>query len=339
MKTTRHLIIATVVMLLILAGGTGGYMYIEHWSLVEALYMTVITISTVGFSEIRPVSETGRIFTMALVAFGVGFTLYIAGAVVQFMLEGRIRTILGRRRLDHKIKHLRNHYIVCGYGRIGRVLTRSLIGNGLEVVVVDSNETRIPAMEEDGVIYHIGDAVDEAHLRLVGIERAAGLVAVLGSDIDNVFLVLTARQLNPALFITARASGGDAKNKLRAAGANSVESPYEMGAMSMAQKIMRPTVTSFLELAFEHLRDEIQMEEIQVQGNCPLIDVTLKDSGIRQQFNLIIIAIKKADGGMIFNPSFETVLRKGDMLIAVGEVGNLARFSRHMKVLTGNRLK
>ncbi len=331
MKTIRHFVIAGTTVLLILTSGTFWYMHFEGWPFLDALYMTVITISTVGFREVRPIDQSGRIFTMLLVVFGMGFTLYAAGAIVQFMLEGHIRTILGRRRLDRKIKHMRNHYIVCGYGRIGRVLARSLIGNGLKVVVVDRLEACIPEMEADGVYYHIGDAVDESHLQLVGIGKAAGLVAVLGSDVDNVFLVLTARQLNPSLFITARASGADAKKKLLAAGANSVESPYEMGAMNMAQKILRPTVTSFLELAFADSRKEIQMEEIQIPGTSPLVDVTLKDSGIRQQFNLIIIAIKKPDGEMIFNPSFETVLRKGDMLIAVGEVNNLTRFTSHLK--------
>lgn len=331
MKTIRHFIIGTAIVLLILAGGTGGYMYLEGWPFLDALYMTVITISTVGFKEVAPVDENGRIFTMALVVFGMGFTLYMAGAIVQVMMEGHIRTILGRRRLDRKIKHMRNHYIVCGYGRIGRVLARSLIGNGMKVVVIDSQEECIAEMEADGVYYHIGDAVAEAHLQIVGIERAAGLVAVLGSDVDNVFLVLTARQLNPALSITARAGGADVKKKLLAAGANSVESPYEMGAMSMAQKILRPTVTSFLELALADSRREIQMEEIEIPATSSLVDVTLQDSGIRRQYNLIIIAIKKADGEMIFNPSFETVLRQGDMLVAVGEVDNLARFAGHLK--------
>ena len=330
MKTIRHFIIAGVIVLLILMGGTLGYMYFEGWPFLDALYMTVITVSTVGFREVRPVDQSGRIFTMALVVFGMGFTLYVAGAIVQFMLEGHIRTILGRRRLDRKIKHLHHHYIVCGYGRIGRVLARSLKGNGLNVVVVDHQESRAAQMEADRVYYHIGDAVQESHLQTVGIERAAGLVAVLGSDVDNVFLVLTARQLNPSLFITARASSADAKKKLLAAGANNVESPYEMGAMNMAQKILRPTVTSFLELAFADARREIQMEEIEIPAASPLVDVTLKDSGIRQQFNLIIIAIKKPDGEMIFNPSFETPLRRGDMLIAVGEVDNLTRFARHL---------
>jgi len=332
MKTIRHFLIAGATVMLILVGGTLWYMHFEGWPFLDALYMTVITVSTVGFKEVRPVDESGRIFTMLLVVFGMGFTLYAAGAIVQFMLEGHIRTILGRRRLDRKIKHMRNHYIVCGYGRIGRVLARSLIGNGLKVVVVDRQEACIAEMEADGVYYHIGDAVDETHLQLVGIGQAAGLVAVLGSDVDNVFLVLTARQLNPSLFITARASGTDAKKKLLAAGADSVESPYEMGAMNMAQKILRPTVTSFLELAFADSRKEIQMEEIQIPGTSHLVDVTLKDSGIRQQFDLIIVAIKKPDGEMIFNPSFETVLREGDMLIAVGEVNNLTRFTSHLKV-------
>jgi len=330
MKNTRHLIISVAITIFILSLGTWGYMSIEGWNFMDALYMTVITISTVGFREVHRISNAGRFFTMALVFFGIMFTLYIAGAIVQFMIEGRIRSILGRRRLDRKIKHMKNHYIVCGYGRIGRVLCRSLSDNGLDVVAVEKNEARIPVMEEDRVVYVAADAVDEAALQLAGIERSRGLIAVLGSDIDNVFLVLTARQLQAELFITARAGSKDVGAKLKAAGANVVESPYEMGAVSMARKIMRPAVTNFLELAFANTRKDIQMEEISVGDTSPLVGVTLKDSGIRQKFNLIIIAIRKADGDMIFNPSFETRLAAGNMLIAVGETENLARFARYL---------
>ena len=325
MVGTRHLIFSITISILILAAGTIGYMTIEDWSFIDALYMTVITISTVGFKEVNQVGEQGRIFTIFLVFCGVGFTLYVAAAVVQFMVEGRIRIILGRRRLDKKIDRLKNHYIVCGYGRIGRVLCRHLRRASIDVAVIEKDPQQIPVMDEDGVLYLVGEATDEKKLIKAGIERAKAVVAALATDTDNVFLVLTARQLAPEVTIMARASQQTAKIKLRAAGANFVESPYEMGAVSMAHRIIRPTVTSFLDLAFAHKRKDIQMEEIPVSNTSELVNVQLKDSGIRQNYNLIIIAIKKSDGEMLFNPSFEAVITPDDTVIAVGEVGNLQK--------------
>lgn len=328
MNSTKHLAISIALSLIIIISGTAGYMIIENWRFLDALYMTIITISTVGYREVNQVGDVGRIFTIIVVFTGVGFTLYVAASVVQFMVEGRMRIILGRRRLDRKIDRLKNHYIVCGYGRIGRVLCGNLRRKPFEVVVIEKNPDLIPVMDSDGVLYISGDASDEDCLIKAGIQRAEGLVAVLATDTDNVFLVLTARQLAPNLKIIARASQAATKNKLKAAGADSVESPYEMGAASMAQRIIRPTVTSFLDLAFAHKRKDILMEEIPVSDLSELINVQLKDSGIRQNFNLIIIAIKKPDGSMLFNPSYEAAIMPGDTVIAVGEEENLQKLAR-----------
>lgn len=328
MNKTRHLAISIALSLLILVTGTAGYMIIEDWRFLDALYMTIITISTVGYREVNQIGDIGRVFTIFLVLIGVGFTFYVMAAVVQFMVEGRVRIIMGRRRLDKQIDRLKNHYIVCGYGRIGRVLCRHLQRTPYDLVVVEKNPDLIPVMDEDGVLYLDGDAADEANLLKAGIRRARGLVAALATDTDNVFLVLSARQLAPELNIIARASQEGAKNKLHAAGANSVESPYEMGAASMAHRIIRPTVTNFLDLAFAHARKDIQMEEIPVSEKSRLTNIPLKDSGIRQDFNLIIIAIKKPDGTMLFNPSFETALMPDDTVIAVGEEENLQKLGK-----------
>ena len=310
-------------------------MAIEGWPFTDAIYMTVITISTVGFKEVNQVGETGRIFTILLVFSGVGFSLYVAAAVVQFMVEGRIRIIMGRRRLDKKINRLKNHYIVCGYGRIGRVLCRHLKKADIEVAVIEKSSERISAMDEDDILYIADDATDENNLLKAGIKRARGLVAVLATDTDNVFLVLTARQLAPQLFIMARASQRNAIIKLRAAGANMVESPYVMGAMSMANRIIRPTVTSFLDLAFAQRHKDIQMEEIPVSSTSELVNIELKDSGIRQKYNLIIIAIKKPDGSMQFNPSFDAVIKPNDTVIAVGEAASLQKLGWALNPQTG----
>ncbi len=325
MDGTRHLVFCILISILILAAGTFGYMVIEGWPFIDAIYMTVITISTVGFKEVNQVGEAGRIFTIILVFCGVGFSLYVAAAVVQFMVEGRIRIIMGRRRLDKKIDRLKNHYIVCGYGRIGRVLCRHLRKADIDVAVIEKSSERVAVMDEDGILYIADDATDENNLLKAGIKRARGLVAVLATDTDNVFLVLTARQISPELFIMARASQRNAIIKLRAAGANMVESPYVMGAMSMANRIIRPTVTSFLDQAFAQRHKDIQMEEIPVSAGSELVNIELKDSGIRQNYNLIIIAIKKPDGSMQFNPSFDAVIKPDDTVVAVGEAASLQR--------------
>jgi voltage-gated potassium channel len=328
MKSIRHLKLCVLLLLILITLGVTGYMTIEHWDFLDALYMTVTTLTTVGYGEVHPMSNSGRVFTIFFIIIGVIYFLYIAGAIVQFMVEGQIMTIMGRRSLDKKIGRLKNHYIVCGYGRIGRILCKMLARKPLDVVVVENDAELIPVMNADKVLYVSGDASDEANLIKAGIKHASGLVTALARDADNVFLVLTARQLNPDIYIMARASQNKSKAKLLAAGANRVESPYDMGAVSMAQRIVRPTVTYFLDLALAYEPENIQMEEIPVAPSSSLINVMLKDSGIRQQFNLIIVAIKKSDGSMLFNPSFETVIESGDTVIAVGMAKNLQKLEK-----------
>ena len=234
--------------------------------------------------------------------------------------------------MTRQIDRLKNHYIVCGYGRIGKVLCRNLKSKPVDLVVIERNEELIPAMDADDIIYLSEDASEETTLVKAGIKRAKGVIAALATDIDNVYLILTARQLNPDLFIVARAGKQGSRSKLIAAGADKVESPYEIGAAAMAQRILRPTVTNFLDLAFSYQNSDIQMEEIPVGPTSSLANIMLKDTGIRQDFNLIIIAIKKADDSMQFNPSFETMIRPGDTVIAVGEENNLKKLEAKLNL-------
>ncbi len=325
MHHEKQVVISIASAVLLILAGTLGYMLLEGWDPVDALYMTVITLATVGYREIHPMSRMGQLYTMFLIMVGVGFFLYVAGTVIQFMVEGRIRILLGRRKLDRKIARLKNHYIVCGFGRIGSVICQRLDNEGASLVVIERNDQRIEQLEQQEKLYINGDASDETNLVQAGIGRAKALIAALGTDTDNVFLVLTARQLAPKLKIIARASNEKAKSKLLAAGASMVESPYEMGAATMAQRVIRPTVTSFFDLAFAQSNADIQMEEIPVTVESRLNGLILQESGIRQEFNLIIIAIKQADGQMLFNPSFEARISAGDTVIAVGQRANLKR--------------
>ncbi len=300
-------------------------MIIEGWNVSDAFFMTIMTISTVGYGEVHPLSTLGRLYSSLLIVLGVGFFLYVAGAVIQFMIEGRMQILLGRRRLDQKIARLKNHYIVCGYGRIGKVICEKLQRENYSLVIIDKDPALFETFENKKLMYLCGDAEDEAVLLKAGLLHAKVLVAALATDTNNVFLVLTARQLAPHLSIVARAGSEAAKGKLKAAGANSVEAPYETGAATMAQRIIRPTVTNFLDLAFSRHHEDIRMEEIPVGASSSMNGLMLKDSGIRQQYNLIIIAIKKANEQMLFNPSFEAKLTTGDTVIAVGEPKNLKK--------------
>lgn len=326
MTKLKQIIKAVLLSIGIFAGGTAGYMFIEGWSLIDSAYMTTITLSTVGYGEINEVSSAGRIYTIFLIFAGAGLFLYLAGVIMQLVVEGEIQSMLGRRRLDIRISKMKNHYLVCGYGRIGRILCRLLKEETSDVVVLEQNLNMVPVLDKDKMCYMSGNASDESQLIKAGIHRAGYLVAALGTDTDNVFLVLTARQLNPNIYIMARAGSHDVKSKLIAAGANRVESPYDIGAVSMGLSLLRPSVSNFLEIALSRREKAIQIEETAVSPDSRLINIMLKESGIRQTYNLIIIAIRKADNEMLFNPSFEALIEEGDTVIAMGQARDLKRF-------------
>ena len=330
METTKHFVISILLAILLVLSGTLGYIVIEHWEPLDALYMTVITLATVGYGEVHQISHAGQIYTIILIFIGVGFFLYVAGAVIQFMVEGRVRRLLGRRRLDRKISRLKNHYIVCGYGRIGKVICSKLKRENIDLLIIDKNPELAETLDARGYTYVFGDATDEVVLLKAKLLSARALIAALATDTDNVFLVLTARQLAPNLNVIARAGSEVAKAKLKAAGANTVEAPYETGAAVMAQRIIRPTVTNFLDLATGNQNANIHMEEIPVSEKSGLNGVMLKDSGIRQKYNLIIIAMKKADDRMLFNPSHEAIIYPGDTVIAVGDPANLGKLQAEL---------
>ena len=303
--------------------GTSGYMIIEGWDVIDSMFMTTITLATVGYSEVNAISQEGRIFTVVLIIFGVSLFLYVVGNTMQFLVEGRLRVILGRRKLEKIIAKLNDHYIICGYGRIGRGLCQYLLQKNLKVLIVEKDEDRIPLMEEDNVPYIIGEANEEDSLEKAGIARAKGLLSVLGSDPDNVFVVLISKQLNPNVFVVARANQDMAKKTLESAGADKVISPYDLGARRMAHAILRPTVIHFLEMAFADKDTDINFEEIPVAADCKLVNTTLMASKIRQNLDVLIIAIKKANGSMEFNPKPDSLIEEGDTIITVGQAANL----------------
>jgi voltage-gated potassium channel len=330
MQFYKRFILDVFIFILILLGGCFGYIAIEGWNGFDALYMTVITLTTVGFQEVHTLSPAGKIFTMVLILFGVGFMLYFLGTLTGMIVEGTIKDIFGRKKLERQINHIEGHYIVCGFGRIGRTVTQLLKEKPMEVVVIEKNLQYIPLFQEKKLFYVIGEATSEEHLLQAGITRAKGLVAAASSDADNVYITLTARDLNPDLFILARAAEESSVKKLIRAGADKVVSPYDIGARRMAYSILRPTVIDFIELAIHNKNLDLQMEELVVGENSAIKDATLLESAIRKDFNLIVVAIKKKSGEMIFNPLSQTKIHAGDTLVAMGDRENLSKLEKKL---------
>ena len=328
MQRIKQIIISVSLSVVLVIFGSLGYVLIEGWSFFDALYMTVITLATVGYGEVHLVSTEGRMFTVVLIILGVGYYLYVVGNIIQFLVEGRIRLVLGRRKLDTQIRRLKGHFIICGYGRIGRVLTRYLTQKYIDVVVIERDEERTSVMDEDGILYLVGEAADEKLLDRAGINRAKGLVTAVATDADNVFLVLRAKQLNPEIFIVARAEHNSVKKTLLAAGADKVISPYDLGARRMAHAILRPTVIKFLEMAFTDDNADVQVEEIVVSAASRLAGVTLLASGIRKEMELNVLTIRKTDNTMVLNPNIDTIIEPGDTMVVVGSAVNIDRLSR-----------
>ena len=332
MNKPKQIILTIIISIIIFFAGAAGYMFIEKWSFFDSAYMTIITLSTVGFSEVHEISQTGRILTIILIFTGVSFFVYLTSVIMQFVVKGEIKSILGRRKLDKTIKKLKNHYIVCGYGRIGRILCKLLKEQTSDIVVIEKDMELISVIEKDKTLYLTGDAADESLLLKAGIKKASYLIAALGRDADNVFLVLTARQLNSKIYIMARSETRQVKSKLFAAGADRVESPYDVGAVAMGLRLLKPSLSTFLDIALSKKETEIQIEEISISPRSDLINTMLKDSGIREKYNIIIIAINKLNKEMIFNPSFETYIEKGDIVIAMGRASSLKKFHNAMNL-------
>ena len=325
MRFEKKLLVPAIVILIVFSAGIIGYMWIEGWSFLDAIYMTIITLSTVGYGEVHEVGPGGRIFTVFLILFGIMLITYTAGWVTKNFIEGELRAIFGRRKLGKQIKSLRDHYIICGYGRIGKIICQELSMRSIPLVVIEKDEQARKGLEHDDILYLDLDATQEEVLVETGVHRAKGLISVVGSDPENVYICLTARGLNHGLYILSRAENEGTEAKLLQAGANKVILPYRIGGRRMAQAIIRPTVSDFLESAIHDHSYELNIEEIAVGEDSPLNNLTLVESGIRQEMDIIIIGIEQKDGTMVFNPSSQTKIVAGDILIAMGRNRDLER--------------
>jgi voltage-gated potassium channel len=311
---------ALIMLIVVLSFGTSGYMFLEHSSFMDSLYMTMITISTIGYGEIFPLSTKGRIFTMVLILVGVGLVMFMFSKITEAVVEGELRAIYGRLNMKKKVTELNDHYIICGFGRIGRVICDLLKEANKPFVVVENSPKVIRELSDLNYLFLDGEASSDEMLLKAGVKRAKGLISVVSSDADNVYITLSARGLNNDLYIMARSSGTDGgETKLLRAGANRVISPYYIGACRMAQHILRPTVTDFIDLTLDSGELGLRMEELSVSDHGRIVNKTLMDSNIRRDFNLIVVAIKRAQGEMLFNPNPTSMILKNDTLIVLGE--------------------
>ncbi len=308
---------------LLIGAGTVGFHFLEGWPLFDSLYMTVITLTTVGFREIHELSRAGQVFTMLLALGGVFTLFYAAGAVIGSIVSGEVQSFLGSRRMERNLAELKDHLIVCGLGRMGRLVCQEFASQGVPFVVIDRESELLDDFRLPGGIVLHGDATSDEVLERVGVKRARALVTVVASDADNLYITMSARLLSERLFIVARAEDERSEQKLLRAGANRVVSPYVIGGARVAQAVLRPTVVDFLELATrtEHL--ELNIEETRISEKSPLAGATLKDSRVRQELGLIVVAIKKTTGKMIFNPPSDATMQPGDILIMLGRRNDL----------------
>lgn len=312
----------------VIAGGTLGYVFIEGWGAWDAFYMTVTTVATVGYREVHPLSWAGQAFTLLLVFGGVGTALYVFSAIATVAVEGGWRRQFAQWRYTRMLDALSQHYVICGYGRIGAMIAEEFRRQHTSFVIVDRNADRVKAAGDAGFLVIEGDASREETLKRAGIDRARGLVAAVGTDAENIYAVLTARVMNADLFVIARAESDDSSAKLKRAGADRVISPYRIGALQMAQTALRPAVVDFFEIATSSERLELSMEQVKIGHGSALEGHSLGDSSLRQRYSVVVVGMQRAGGRMEFNPSPETKMSAGDHLVVLGSQSSLKELEK-----------
>ncbi len=326
----KRLFIAVLLIFLVIASGTIGYSLIEHWSLFDSLYMTITTLTTVGYKEVHDLTHPGRVFTVILILFGLGAMLYTLNFAARIIIEGEIKDVFGRKKLESVIKKLKGHYIVCGYGRMGKIICDELKRRGTPFVVVERDWAGEPP---EDVLIISGDATQDEVLREAGIDNASGLITVLPTDAENLYVVLSARGLAPSLNIVARAVGEGSEKKLLRAGANRAVSPYHIGALRIAHMLIAPTMVDFIEFTTQGGNVDIWMEEIPVSEGSSVVGQSLDQCGIGRELGIIIVAIKSRKGQLQINPTRAAVINPGDILVAIGEASKL----KTLKELAGRK--
>ena len=324
--SARHLLIAFGLLLGLTAAGTAGYVALTDMTPFEALYQTVTTLSTVGFMEVRPLGTAGRTFTMVLIAAGVGAALYAFGALAEFLVAGRIQEILGRRAIMQSIAALRDHVIVCGFGRLGRAVAEELARSGIPLVVIEEDQEVAARFEPGPHLMLVASAADDEALERAGVTRARAVVAATGSEAVNTFIGLAAREANPQIAIHARAETEAGVRRLRRAGATQVVSPYHLAGQRLAHAIVRPAVVDFMELATPGSGAEIDLEEVAIGAGSPLAGDRVATLG-SEDLQLSVVAVRRGTGPLVLNPAGEVALEVGDRVVVVGDRRSVMRLA------------
>jgi voltage-gated potassium channel len=328
----RRLAFIAIALALTLAGGTLGFVLIEHYPVFDAFYMTLTTVTTVGYGELHPLSRAGRIFNCFLILFGVVTLLLAIGAMTQTVIELELNQFFGKRRIKSMIEKLDGHIILCGFGRVGRGAADELMQAGSKFVVVDRDEERVERAMKAGMLAVLADASHDQTLRDVGIDRARGLIATLSSDADNLFVILTAKTLNPKLHLSARVAEETSGEKMRRAGADFVFAPYNSTGHRMAQALLKPHVQQFLDFTTQNMGLDAGIEQVKVAKGSAFVEQSLADMQVRRELGVIVLAIRKESGEMLFNPPAESKIAGGDHLIVMGRPDGLRRLEQ---LLTG----
>lgn len=323
MDTLRRLRISLLILLFVMIAGVIGYIVIERWSFMDSLYMTVITIFTVGFGEVRSLSTTGRFFTISIIIVGVGVVLYTFATALEFMVEGHLTGLMGRRKMDKKITALNKHYILCGYGRVGQQVAREFRAAKATFIIIENNPEKVLICKENGFLYVEGDASSDDVLEQAGIRKARGLVAAVDTDAGNVFVTLTARVLNPAMLIVARANSEESEEKLLKAGATRVISPTAIGGRRMANLLLKPLVCDYLDVVSHGGNLEFQLEEIIIDPDSALANRSIRKTQLRKKVGVLILAVQNKTGQLDTNPTPETILNPGDRIVVIGTKSQL----------------
>jgi voltage-gated potassium channel len=321
----RRLLYLAAAIAALLGIGTTGFVLIAGYPPFDAFYMTLTTIATVGYREIHDLDTAGRVFNVFVIIFGVSTIFFGIGLLTQTIVETEFGEVFGKRRTKRMIQKLEKHYIVCGYGRVGRSAAGELQRAGVPLVVVDRNAEKVDRAVQAGLLAVMADSTHDQTLIDVGITRAAGLVAALASDADNLFLILSAKGLNPSLKVAARAGEEEAEQKLRRAGADTVFAPYTNAGQQLALSLVRPHVVQFLGLATQSLGLDVGLEQVRVSETSEFVDKSLRQVQLRRDLGVIVLAIRRAGGAMLFNPPADAVLGRGDFLVVMGERDSLRR--------------
>lgn len=325
-RETKTLLWVVGAIVLVVAIGTAGYMVFFQWSFLDALYQTVTTITTVGFKEVRPLSTGGRVFTILLILCGVGVIFYGLATIVEYAIKAQLSGVFKRRAVKKQVDKLENHYIICGYGRVGESVARHFAAQQAPFVVVDNDPASLARAEADGYLVVEGDATSDEALEAAGIKRAKGVVAAVGSDAGNIYVTLSARVLNPWLLIVARAGSEDTMNKLKRAGADRVVSPYGIGGRQMAVLMLKPLVSDYLDVVTGDGALEFRVEELQLTEKCCAVGRSIQDLSVRKSTGATILAVRRGDTGAFdTNPSAEALLMSGDTIIAIGTPGEITK--------------